>query len=355
MTSPDNKFDPSTERGPSRPPSRRRWRTFLLVGIWVGGIATIGMKHYVYPFLACSYPSEHPDALIVEGWLPYQALQTVFEHTQVDTNLLVIVTGASRGHTVFTLGGHPQSEWTSQVDKLPFSPLYPDSLFVSVSGNLIQGSSGHMQVQVNGNWVGDFTVPESFQDFALALPQKGFGPVQRVSLRMDNTYILPREGIRQIYIQRVALDSFELPLFGPHTFYSFSSGSQERFEVSQEENVAVVAGKILEQMGLPKRRLVVLPYEAKQGARTLEGAKTVGEWIQNTDYPSQSIHLYSQAAHARRSFEMYKKTLPNNVQLGVSALPDYRYDENWMSHPVGRRLVCEQLLKYLFYKIVFIR
>ena len=355
MASPQKKFGQLAKVLFSPNRRLRKWRILILIAILTGGAATLWMRYYVYPFLALSRPIETPNTVIVEGWLPFHALQSVFNESIGDTSVSVIVTGASRGHAVFTLGGHPQSEWAAHVEGLGWSTTDIDSLFVTAWGNSIEESFGHVEVYVNEEQIGEFEASNSGQSFAWALPDTGYGPVQRVSLRMKNTQIAPREGIRQVYIQRVALGSLELPLFGPHSFYSFSVAGGNRLEVSQEENVAVVAGNILEQLGLPKRRLVVLPYEGKQGYRTLEGARTVANWIQQSGNSGQSIRLYSQAAHARRSYEIYRKTLPDSIQLGVTALPDYRYDENWISNPVGRKLVLEQLFKYFFYKIVFIR
>ena len=355
MTGPQKKNERSAKV--NLPLSKRLWNWGLLflICLLIGGMGTIWMGYYLYPFLALSHPVEDPDAIIVEGWLPFHALQAVFEQSQKDSTLKVVVPGAARGHTEFTLGGHPQSGWAADVSGIFSVPPYADTLFIIARGNLVNGAYGHIQVYVNERRIGDFTVSDTPQQLAFALPFEEFGFPKRVSLRMENTLFSPSKEMRQVYLQRLALDTLALPLFGPHSFYSFSVEGGQRFEVSQEENVAVVAGKILEKMGLSKHRLAVLPYEAKQGSRTLEGAKTVAEWIQRSDYPIQSINLYSQAAHARRSFEMYQKTLPDSIHLGVTALSDYRYDENWLSHPMGRRLVLEQLFKYLFYKIVFIR
>lgn len=353
MISSSNRSDPSDQPHFSPTFLRKKWGIILVILLLFGGLGITWIAYFAYPFLVISRPTNHPDTIIVEGWLPYHALRTVYEEIQEDSTLRILVIGAARGHREFTLGGHPHSAWTSYVEREFSPPLRADSVFISARGNLVDSAYGHIRVSINNQQVGNFSVSDLSQ--RLAFPLKVDGPIQKLTLGMDNTHIAPPEGIRKVYLQEIALDELALPLFSPHSFYSFSTAGGQRFEVSQEDNVAIVAGNMLEQMGIPEERLVVLPYEAPQGSRTVAGARETANWIQQAAYSTESIHLYSQGAHSRRSYEVYRKTLPDSIQLGVTALQDYRYDENWMAHPTGRRLLIEQLVKYLFYKIVFIR
>ncbi|MEM6630052.1 MAG: hypothetical protein AAF694_10295 [Bacteroidota bacterium] len=304
-----------------------------------------------YPFLALSRPVENPDIAIVEGWLPYRALKVVYEESQSQPDLKLLVTGSGRGHSYFTLGGHPQSTWISYIDQQFDFPCRADSLHLRAWGNEVDEEKGHLEILINDQVLAEFYTERRGKKFSFAIPSHLRQSIKKLTVHMDNTNVSEGGRVRRTFFNEVSLDTLSVPLFSDHTSYVFIFANEERFETPQNENSAIYAGRTLERMGVHPSRLVILPSKAENRSRTLGAAKEVETWLIESQEECNTIMLYSQGAHARRSYEMFRKTLPDSIQLGVVALRDYRYDENWTSTARGRRLMIEQIVKYFLSKV----
>ncbi len=333
----------------------KKIRGIILSLFLLTGLAIWWIWQFSYSFLTLNKPICDPEAIIVEGWLPIQAISQVADEVLNDSSLKIIVTGASLGHEHVTLGEHPDGAWTVYLDRLFADPILADSLSFFARGNKIDGKYGELRIEINNRLVGIVFVREQTHKVVFANPNGANEPIKKIEVQMQNTYFPQEGGSRLVYLEQVFLDSIPVELFGPSTGYSFSHYQIGRFETILDDNAAIAAGNVLEKLGIPPERLVVLPSNASKGTRTWEAAKEVGRWLESSSHRIERVRLYSQGAHSRRSYEIYRKILPDSIYLGVNALKDERYDENWASTSFGRRLLAEQLIKYLYYKILFIR
>ena len=305
-----------------------------------------------YPFLAINRPVENPEIAIVEGWLSYRALKVVYEEALAHPNLKLIIIGSGRGHHYFSLGGHPQSSWNSYLDRQFDFPCQADTLYISAWANKIDEERGHLRVLVNEHLIGEFFPGRYREAYKFPVPPKAGPIIEKLTVHMDNTNVSEGGKVRRAFFNRVALDTLPIPLFSDHTSYAFISSNIEKFETPQNENSAIYGGRTLERMGLQPSRLIILPTSPGNRSRTHGAALEVENWLKNSPQKYRRFVLYSQAAHARRSYEMMRKTLPDSVKIGVVALRDYRYDENWTSTRRGRKLMIEQIVKYFLSKIL---
>ena len=336
-------------------PFLKKIKGMMLALFLLTGVLFIWIWLYAYSFLTLSIPVNNPEAIIVEGWLPIQAISQVADEVLNDSSLKIIVTGASLGHEHVTLGEHPDGAWTVYLDRLFADPILADSLSFFARGNKIDGKYGELRIEINNRLVGIVLVREQTHKVVFANPNGANEPIRKIEVQMQNTYFPQEGGSRLVYLEQVFLDSIPVELFGPSTGYSFSHYQIGRFETILDDNAAIAAGNVLEKLGIPPERLVVLPSNASKGTRTWEAAKEVGHWLEGSSLRIERVRLYSQGAHSRRSYEIYRKVLPDSIYMGVSALKDERYDERWASNSVGRWLIAEQFIKYLYYKILFIR
>ena len=316
----------------------------LFLGWWIWQRA--------YPFLAVHHPIENPEVAVVEGWLPYRSLKVVYEEAQKQPDLILLVTGSGRGHSYFTLGGHPQSTWSSYVDQQFDFPCKADSIFVSAWGNEVEEEKGHLRILVNDQLVAEFSTERSRRKYGFPIPNRTGALVSKLAIHMDNTNVSQGGRVRRTFFNGVFLDTLSVPLFSDHATYAFISSEVERIENPQNENSAIYGGRMLQRMGIHPARLFILPSKAENRSRTLGAAKEVEKWLNSSPQKYKRVQLYSQGAHSRRSYEMFRRTLPDSIQLGVVALRDYRYDENWTSTRRGRKLMLEQIVKYFLSKIL---
>ena len=108
------------------------------------------------------------------------------------------------------------------------------------------------------------------------------------------------------------------------------------------------------QFGVPNDRLVTTSSEEVYRDRTFHSAMAVKQWLQAQGLRATSIDVVTIGPHARRSRLLYEKALGNEVRVGVISVEDRRFDpDHWWRSSAGVRTVVDELIAYLYARIVF--
>lgn len=120
------------------------------------------------------------------------------------------------------------------------------------------------------------------------------------------------------------------------------------------KNFAELAAAILEQLGLDRRRIRVIPAPDVLKDRTYASALALKAWLKQAPFPIKAINLVSLGAHARRSRLLFEKALGPGLAVGIIAIPDRRYDPRaWWKSSTGVRLTLDELIAYLYARFLF--
>ena len=115
-----------------------------------------------------------------------------------------------------------------------------------------------------------------------------------------------------------------------------------------------LAAEALIQFGVPTDRVVTTSSEEVYRDRTFHSAMAVKQWLQAQGLRTTSIDVVSVGPHARRSRLLYEEALGNEVRVGVISVEDRRFDpDHWWRSSAGVRTVVDELIAYLYARIVF--
>jgi hypothetical protein len=120
------------------------------------------------------------------------------------------------------------------------------------------------------------------------------------------------------------------------------------------QNYAELAATIMEQLGIDRSLMVVIPAPAVIKDRTYASAVAMKNWLAASQLTLKTLNLVTLGAHARRSRLLFEQALGPGIKVGVMALEDPGYDQRqwWKSSP-GVRTTLGELIAYGYARFLF--
>ena len=120
------------------------------------------------------------------------------------------------------------------------------------------------------------------------------------------------------------------------------------------KNYAELAATILEQLGLDKNMMVVIPAPPVIKDRTYASAVAMKNWLTASPRPIKAVNLVTLGAHARRSRLLFEQALGPGITVGIIALEDPRYDHrHWWRSSLGVRTTLGEIIAYGYARFFF--
>jgi hypothetical protein len=114
------------------------------------------------------------------------------------------------------------------------------------------------------------------------------------------------------------------------------------------------AANYLRQHGLADVAVAAVPAPASAQDRTFLSAVVVREWLRREQPGLASFDLFSAGVHARRSALAYRMAFGPEVEVGVLAATQRRFDlDRWWSSSDGAKTVLGELLSLAWTKCCF--
>jgi hypothetical protein len=125
--------------------------------------------------------------------------------------------------------------------------------------------------------------------------------------------------------------------------------------LARYNNFAELAAAILEQLGLDRRKIRVIPTPNVIRDRTYASAIALKDWLKQAPLPIKDINLVSLGPHARRSRLLFAKALGPGIAVGIIAIPDPRYDPRvWFRSSLGVRRTLDEMIAYFYARFLFV-
>jgi len=120
------------------------------------------------------------------------------------------------------------------------------------------------------------------------------------------------------------------------------------------KNYAELAATILEQLGLEKSMMVVIPASNVIQNRTYASAVAMKNWLIASQLSFKTINLITLGLHARRSRLLFEEALGPGITVGIIALEDPRYDHRrWWKSSLGVRATLSEIIGYVYVRFFF--
>jgi hypothetical protein len=122
-------------------------------------------------------------------------------------------------------------------------------------------------------------------------------------------------------------------------------------ELAQYKTYAELTAARLVKMGFPQERVVAVPHETVDRNRTHASALALRDWLARNPGVDRA-NLISRGPHARRSYIIFRRVLPDTFELGVCAVPPRDYDpKRWWASSSGFRTVVSEAIAYPYARL----
>lgn len=116
-----------------------------------------------------------------------------------------------------------------------------------------------------------------------------------------------------------------------------------------EKNSAVLAAIKLQELGVNKSHIIVLPVPNLTFHRTYASALTLKHWLIGSKIKATGINVVTLGAHARKSLVLFERAFGPGTDVGVISGTDDEYDPHrWWMSATGIYLITRKTLGYLY-------
>ncbi len=132
-------------------------------------------------------------------------------------------------------------------------------------------------------------------------------------------------------------------------------GPMEKGEpLSEYRTLAEFGRATLERLGCPTNELRAVPAAKVRQDRTYASAVALRRWlIREGSLPSR-LNVLTADAHARRTRLLFEKAFGDEVDVGIIAVPDDRFESaRWWRSSMGFRTVIGEAIAYFYSRFLY--
>lgn len=294
-----------------------------------------------YRFLAVDQPVQNAKVLLVEGWVSdttlNNAAQTFLEGKY--SKIIVASILFSNEYGINSTG--------SLVYNIRERAKY-DSLFIKAHSKKVSGEHAEMLVMVNEDTLGETSTTAEIKKYAFPIPQQ-VDSIQQVKITFTNDFFdFAQKADRNLIVDSLFLDQTFVPNRTDDVYFDrnkIDGLSTERAYTSR----AGSAADYLIELGIPAEAMYTIDAPNVEFNRTYTTAVAVASWMEENNFPEKRMNLISENAHARRSWMLFKKAMPDNVEIGIISSSRFDDDEiKWWKNKGKRAYVFNQTLKFWY-------
>jgi hypothetical protein len=143
---------------------------------------------------------------------------------------------------------------------------------------------------------------------------------------------------------------------GGHYQKVFTSGGPagDEWGTSPTDTYAELAARRLVKLGVSSELVQAAPSRIDHKDRTYFSAVALKAWIREHKLPLISLDIVTEGPHARRSRLLYQKAFGDEVDIGVIAIEDPKYDPpHWWRSSEGVKEVMSEAIAYVYARTLF--
>jgi hypothetical protein len=111
---------------------------------------------------------------------------------------------------------------------------------------------------------------------------------------------------------------------------------------------------ILLKKGWDESKVIAVPSGEPFKDRTYMSALALKRWMSDSKQRMSRINIYSMGAHSRRTRLLYQKAFEGQLEVGIIAGKDLRFDgPHWWRTSEGIRTIISETMGYLYARFLF--
>ena len=300
-----------------------------------------------YDFL-CITSSTRADILLVEGWLPDNALENANKEFQQKKYNMILTTGFPYDEGIL-IGSDGRMEFT--IDKKldqPSDDLY--TIGVMVRGTKSQGQFPHIIMFADSTRLGEYFTSRKKKQYTCTVKLDSAPRI--VSVEFDNdTYAKYTD--RNLYYSFVTVNGTVFPANRENVVYHIRKNGKYILYRRLSNSTATNASNFLRGKGIPDSLVIPVETLHKIKSKTFTSALDVKAWLEiNRPGKRHSITIYTEATHSRRSYLSFVKAFGGEADIGVISYADHKINHtNWWKSLAGWRKILYETFGILYISV----
>jgi hypothetical protein len=120
-------------------------------------------------------------------------------------------------------------------------------------------------------------------------------------------------------------------------------------KILQYEDYAALGTARLIEFGIPPEQIVTIPAPDTARDRTYVSAQAARQRLEELGLFGKPANLYTVGAHARRSYQMFRKVFGKEYPLGVISIEPPHYNlKHWYRHSAGFKHVMIEFISWIY-------
>jgi len=308
----------------------RRKKLFVISSIFIsiillGYILLKPAFNYLSGYLS---KSEHVKAniLVVEGWLPENALKMAYEEFKKNGYQYIITTGLKTSINYF---GLYENGFLIFYPNSRFSGMKEDvnhSIEVDAFSELGGENSAHFNIYINDSLIANSYAEKSKGKYTFTWKGR-LDAIDSIRVQFDNDS-WGKFGDRNLYVKEIHVDhGITIPYMDNSVYSVFYPDGEKRVKNNFNSNAELARNRLI-SMGVNSSQIIATPGETVIVNRTLTSALAFRDWLKTVNINVKGINIISMGTHTRRTWMTYNKILNEKYEIGIISLPDYNYNHS---------------------------
>jgi hypothetical protein len=290
----------------------------------------------------------HANILLVEGWLPPDAIEQAYKEYSSNGYQYIITTGIRsseycgiymNGYLIFNLHQpeiRTEARVKHRIEMLAYSELG-------------KPNQAHCNFYINDSLVGDFYAENEIGKYQVDWEGK-LSTVDSVMIQFDNDST-GDFGDRNLFVKEIIIDdSITIPYHNNSKIDLWDIGGWGK--ISNDYNsFAQLARNTFLSMGADSSVIIAVPGKRVTLNRTLSSALAFRDWLKTSNFEVKGINIVSEGTHARRTWMTYEKILKPSYNIGIISLPDHHAES---SRKYRLFKTVRELIGILYYRLILI-
>jgi hypothetical protein len=259
------------------------------------------------------------DLLVVEGWLPENAILKAAEEFRTGNYKKIVTTGIYSSDPFFNLYSNGDLIFRTK-NWFEGKEIYGiHSIAIEARSELGGEGRAHFSIEINGKNAGDFLAETSGKFFTVNWSGR-LDQIDSISVRFDNDR-LDSAGDINLYVKAVRIDrKIIIPWLYNSVYDMITSDGNLRIE----NNISSCAGNARRRLimtGIDSLFVTAVPARKVSVNRTLTSAIAFRSWLNNSGIQPKGINIISEGPHSRRTWMTYSKLLDSHYKVGIIPEP----------------------------------
>ena len=306
---------------------KKSWVILAISIVSLFAMSYIFLNHalsYMSGYLSKSEQVE-ADILVVEGWLPFYALERAYDEYRKEEYKYVVTTGVRYTPRYYKISDNGYLIFYTRDILSGMNKYGNHSIEIKAYSDMGGENRAHFNVFINDSLSGSFYAERRKQGYSITWTGR-LKDIDSVMVQYDNDIYEPPLD-RNLSVREIRFDN---SISVPYLFHSEYDMLKLDGKLRFRNNVTTTAERArshLIRMGIDSSRVVAVSAEKSGFNRTLTSALEFRKWLYSQDKDLKGINIISLGTHSRRTWMTYNKILDEKYRIGIIAIPEDREDK----------------------------